>query len=87
MQILLTRGLSATASVWPNIRRAYGWIHRAAHLLTNEGGQSGDQVRAAYADLLAEMAAGQASAGTMGPAIAHFLVVRGCVAPSASWPP
>ncbi len=75
MQILLTRGLSATASVWPDIRRAYGWIHRAAHLLTNEVGQSGDQVRAAYADILAEMAAGQASAGTLGPAIAHFLKV------------
>ena len=75
MQLLLARGLSATASVWPDIRRAYGWLHRAAHLLTNEVEQSGDQVRAAYADLLAEIAAGQASVGALNPAVGHFLKV------------
>ncbi len=36
---------------------------------------SGDEVRRAYADLLSEMAAGQAAAGRLSPAVAHFLKV------------
>jgi hypothetical protein len=57
------------------MRRADGGIHRAAHRLTNEVGQSGDQVRAAYATRLTEMPAGQATAGTLRPAVGHFLKV------------
>ena len=29
----LTRALEATAELWPPIRVAFGWVHRAAHLL------------------------------------------------------
>ena len=75
MQLLLTRGLRATAALWPSIRLTYGWVHRAAHVLANEAGLSGDQVRGAYADLLTEMTARQATAGTLSPALRHFLKV------------
>ena len=52
-----------------------------AHLLSNDAGHSGARVRAAYADLLAEMAAGPASAGTLSPAVDHFLKVTGSYSP------
>jgi hypothetical protein len=54
---------------------AYGWVHRAAQVLANEAGLPGEEVRRAYAALLAEMAVGQVAAGPLGPAVAHFLKV------------
>ena len=75
MQALLTRGLVATAPLWPDIRLAYGWVHRAAHLLTNDAGHPAAEVRRAYGELLGEMADGQAAAGALAPAVAHFLKV------------
>jgi hypothetical protein len=39
LHTLLARGLTATAALWPDIRTAYTWVHRAAHLLTNAAGQ------------------------------------------------
>ena len=75
MQALLTRGLVATAPLWPDIRLAYGWVHRAAHLLTNDAGHPAAAVRRAYGELLGEMADGQAAAGALAPAVAHFLKV------------
>jgi hypothetical protein len=44
-------------------------------VLANQAGLPGDDIRHAYADLLAEMAAGQAAAGPLRPAVAHFLKV------------
>ncbi len=75
MHLLLTRGLSATAALWPDIRQTYGWVHRAAHVLANEASYSGTQVRYAYTALLAEMTGSQAAAGPLSPAVSHFLKV------------
>ena len=75
MRALLTRGLAATAALWPDIRVAYAWVHRAAHLLANDTGQPTEQVRRTYDELLAEMARDQAQAGALAPAVAHFLKV------------
>ncbi len=75
MHLLLTRGLSGTAALWPGIRLTYGWVHRAAHLLANEAGHSGAQVRGTYTALLADMAEGQAAAGPLSPAVSPFLKV------------
>jgi hypothetical protein len=72
LQRLLARGLTTTAELWPDLRLTYGWIHRAAHLLANREDLSSTEVRRAYADLLAEMTADRAAAGTLGPAVAHF---------------
>lgn len=55
MQTLLTKGLTQTASLWPGVKQGYTWVHRAAHLLSNEENQTTAEVRQAYEDLLAEM--------------------------------
>ena len=72
---LLSRGLSATAGLWPDIELAYGWVHQAAHLLGNHDGQDADGVRVAYTALLDEMRQRRGEVGTLGPAIDHFLQV------------
>jgi hypothetical protein len=72
---LLSRGLAATAGLWPEIEVAYGWVHQAAHLLGNHDGQDAAGVRVAYTALLDEMTQRRGEAGTLGPAIDHFLQV------------
>ena len=75
MHALLARGLTATAALWPDIRTAYTWVHRAAHLLTNAAGQDVYALRRAYRGLLAEMGRERATAGTLAPAVEHFRTV------------
>lgn len=72
---MLTRGLDATAARWPPIAAAYGWVHQAAHILSNDAAKDVLTVRATYACLLAEMRARRAAAGPLAPAIDHFLKV------------
>lgn len=72
---LLSRGLTATAPLWPDIPLAYGWGHHAAPLLANHQEQAADGVRGQYDGLLAEMDRRQAAAGTLAPAIGHCLTV------------
>ena len=67
--------------MWPAIRIAYGWVHRAARLLENEDQLTGGEVRRRMADLLAEMRGEQASVGLLQPAVAHFLKVS-----ASYWP-
>ena len=62
---LLTRGLDATAARWPPIATAYGWVHQAAHLLSNDAAKDGNVVRATYAALLAEMRRHRDDAGPL----------------------
>jgi hypothetical protein len=78
---LLVRGLSATAVLWPAIETAFEWVHRAAHLLSNDGNKDGAVVRATYAALLAEMRARRTEAGPLAPAVDHFLKVTDSYAP------
>jgi len=75
LQALVVKGLTATDAMWPAIRIAYGWVHRAARLLENEDALAASEVRQRMEDLLAEMRAAQASAGALQPAVAHFLNV------------
>jgi hypothetical protein len=78
---LVTKGLAATDAMWPAIRIAYEWVHRAARLLENEDGLAGQQVRQQLEDLLDEIRDDQATVGTLQPAIAHFLKVS-----ASYWP-
>ena len=55
MQFFLTKGLTQTAPWWSDIKLGYGWVYRAAHLLTNNEKQKAAQVRQTYEALLAEM--------------------------------
>ena len=55
MLAFLTKGLMQTASLWSDVEQGYAWVHRAAHLLSNDKNQTAARVRQAYEDLLAEM--------------------------------
>jgi hypothetical protein len=67
--------LTATAPLWPNIRVAYPWVQRAAHLLKNEDQSAGATVQRRLCGLLGAMARHRAAAGELAPALAHFLKV------------
>ena len=61
--------------MWPPIRRAYAWVHRAARILENAAGQPAGAVRRRLDGLLAAMARHRAKAGPLGEAVDHFLRV------------
>lgn len=61
--------------MWEPIEVAYGWVHAAAHILSNDAGQDGSQVRRCYRGLLGAMRRWQAKAGDLAPAVGHFLKV------------
>lgn len=77
----MTRGLDATAELWPDIRRAYTWVHRAAHVLTNAADACGADVHRELAGVVAAMTDWQPHAGALAPAIAHFRRVTRSYAP------
>jgi hypothetical protein len=81
LRALVAKGLAATDALWAAIRIAYEWVHRAARLLENEDELTGHEVRQRLDDLLAEMRDGQASVGTLQPAVAHFLKVSASYGP------
>jgi hypothetical protein len=72
---LVGRGLDRTRALWPDIRRAYGWVHRAARILTNEAGLDAARVARRYGGLTAAMARHRAKAGALAGAVEHFLKV------------
>jgi hypothetical protein len=81
LRALLARGLAGTTADWPELQTVYGWVHRAAAILENPVELDGAGVRQQYADLVAEMAAGQEALGALGPAVAHFRKVTASYEP------
>jgi hypothetical protein len=81
LKALVAKGRAVTDAMWPSIRTAYDWVHRAARLLENEDEVSGSEVRRRMETLLAEMRDDQVTVGTLQPAIAHFLKVS-----ASYWP-
>lgn len=81
LRTLVAKGLAATDALWPAIRIAYDWVHQAARLLENEDALTGSEVRHQLEELLAEIRDGQATVGTLQPAVAHFLKVS-----ASYWP-
>ncbi len=71
MEGLIDRGLSATARMWPGVRAAFGWVHRAAHVLGQEQ-VSGSGIRRQLSGLLGAMERHRARAGALEPAVDHF---------------
>ena len=70
---LVGQGLERTHALWPDIRRAYGWVHRAARILTNEAGLDAERVARRYDGLTAAVARHRGRAGALAGAIDHFL--------------
>ncbi len=75
LRTILRRGLDATASLWPEVRVAYGWVHRAAHILNNDTQETGAAVKRRLHGLRGAMGQHQAKAGPLAPAVEHFLKV------------
>jgi hypothetical protein len=71
---LIDRGLTATADLWPPIRTAFGWVHRAAHIL-GTAGIGAATARRQLGGLLGAMAAHRDAAGELAPAVDHFVKV------------
>jgi hypothetical protein len=75
LRTLLERGLSQTQALWPDIRAAYAWVHRAAHVLKHADGQTGAQVRRRYAALIAALNRSARRVGKLQDAVRHFVKV------------
>ena len=81
LQTLLHRGLTETASLWPEVRVASRGVHQAAHRLPNEEQRPGAAVKRRLGGLLGARTRHRAGAGALSPAVAHFLKVS-----RSSWP-
>ncbi|GHO72213.1 hypothetical protein KSC_111050 [Ktedonobacter sp. SOSP1-52] len=72
---LLTKGLTTTADLWPDVQAGYQWVHRAAHLLTNTEQRSASEVQQLYQSLLDEMQQEACASEPLRQMIATFLKV------------
>jgi hypothetical protein len=75
LKTILRRGLDATAALWPDVRVAYGWVHRAAHVLNNDDQDGAAVVKRRLQGLLGAMTRHHAKAGSLTSAVDHFLKV------------
>jgi hypothetical protein len=69
---MIGRALERTAPLWPNVERAFAWVHAAARLLANRGNESAARVRRRFDGLLAAMQRHHHRVGALGAAVAHF---------------
>jgi hypothetical protein len=58
--------------MWPDVRVAFGWVHRAAAVLRNKRGLDAAGVRRRYRGLVAAIARHVEQVGSLGPAIRQF---------------
>ena len=75
MRTILGKGLEATEASWPDVRTAFGWVHRAAAILRNKRGLDAGGVKRRYRGLVAAIARHRRAAGRLAEAFAHFLKV------------
>jgi hypothetical protein len=72
LRAILGKGLEATAALWPDVRIAFGWVHRAAVVLRNKRGLDAVGVQRRYRGLLGAIARHQESCGRLREAFTHF---------------
>lgn len=68
-------GLDATAPLWPDIARAFAWVHRAAHVLNNADALPAAAVAHRLDGLCGAMLRHRALAGGLAGAVEHFAKV------------
>jgi hypothetical protein len=78
---MLTKGLTATSSLWSDVQTGYHWVYRAAHLLSNDEKLKGAQLRQRYEELLTEMAEVSASSEALATMLTTFRKVT-----ASYWP-
>ena len=72
MRAILAKGLEATASAWPEVRMAFGWVRRFAVVLGNKKGLGTAGVRRRYRGLIAALVRHRGSCGGLAEAFDHF---------------
>lgn len=72
LQQHLSKGLQATAPLWPPLQRCYDLVHQATHILANDEQRPGAQVREHYLAHVSQMQEQKAQVGLLGEAIDHF---------------
>jgi hypothetical protein len=58
--------------MWPEVRAAFGWVHRAAAILRNRKGLDAAGVRRRYRGLVAALARHRSTLGGLAEAFDHF---------------
>jgi hypothetical protein len=69
---LLTKGLRATAELWPPLEHAYCFLDQAKAILANESQDSGQHIREEYLAHVARMRENLAVLGPLAEACEHF---------------
>jgi hypothetical protein len=72
LQGLITGGLAQTAALWPDIERAYPWVHKAAHILNNHDAEDAATVQRRFDGLVGAMTRHRDCAGSLSDAVEHF---------------
>lgn len=72
LQQLVTKGMTATASLWPSLQIAYKQVHQAEQILANPEQYTGAQVRERYLAFASQMLERKADVGSLAEAIEHF---------------
>jgi len=72
---LIEQGLEQTAELWPDIERAYKWVHRAAHILSNHDAEDAATVRRRFNGVVGAMVRHRDSAGSLSDAVDRFCKV------------
>src|SRR3954452_14026657 len=72
---LIGRALQETAPLWPDIKRAFGWVHRAAHILNNPEALPAPAVARRLDGLCGAMGRHRERAGGLTDAVDPFLKV------------
>jgi hypothetical protein len=81
MHVFLTKGLAETAALWSDVEQGYAWVHRAAHILSNDEQYTTAQVRQTYETLLTEMEQTSTSSETLATMLSTFRKVT-----TSYWP-
>lgn len=71
MRALIRGALAVAGGAFAPVYLAFGWVHRAAHILGQEG-LGGAAVRGRLGGLLGAMRRHRGSVGELGPAVDHF---------------
>jgi hypothetical protein len=75
MKQILGGALTATASEWEPIERAYRWLHAAADVLANDEQRDRAGVEQAYVRVLRSIGLTKRHCGALDAALTHFLKV------------
>jgi len=81
LQQHLSKGLQATAALWPPLQRCYDLVHRATQILANEEQRPGAQVRKRYLAHVSHMQEQKAQVGPLEEAMDHFCHITDNFAP------